>query len=80
VIEAEGVDALVVGLPLRTDGRTRRRRRACGAWRAARALGLPVELVDERFTSQAASARCAAAACRSASAARRAASTRRAPC
>ena len=55
VIEAEGVTRLVVGLPLRTDGadspQTSRVRRL-----AARlgALGLPIHLVDERFTSQAA--------------------------
>jgi len=55
VIEAEGVTRLVVGLPLRTDGadspQTTRVRRL-----AARlgALGLPIHLVDERFTSQAA--------------------------
>ena len=55
VIEAEGVSRLVVGLPLRTDGadspQTTRVRRL-----AARldALGLPIDLVDERFTSQAA--------------------------
>jgi putative holliday junction resolvase len=55
VIEAEGVARLVVGLPLRTDGAdspqtTRVRRLAAHLG----ALGLPIDLVDERFTSQAA--------------------------
>ena len=55
LVGAEGASRLVVGLPLRTDGadsaQTQRVRRL-----AVRLdeLGLPVELVDERFTSQAA--------------------------
>ena len=55
LVQAEQVERLVVGLPLRTDGadseQTRRVRRL-----AARLteLGLPVELLDERYTSQAA--------------------------
>jgi len=55
VVRDERVERLVVGLPLRTDGadseQTRRVRRL--AARLAE-LGLPVELLDERFTSQAA--------------------------
>lgn len=55
VVREERVERLVVGLPLRTDGadseQTRRVRRL--AARLAE-LGLPVELLDERFTSQAA--------------------------
>ncbi len=55
VIAAERVARLVVGLPLRTDGadspQTKRVRRLAGRLGE---LGLPVELVDERFTSQAA--------------------------
>ena len=55
LVRDERVERLVVGLPLRTDGadseQTRRVRRL-----AARLgeLGLPVELLDERYTSQAA--------------------------
>ena len=55
VVRDERVERLVVGLPLRTDGadseQTRRVRRL--AARLAE-LGLPVELLDERYTSQAA--------------------------
>ncbi len=55
LVQAEGVQRLVVGLPLRTDGQdsvqtTRVRRFAA----RLHDLGLPVEFVDERFTSQAA--------------------------
>lgn len=49
----EGATELVVGLPLRLDGRdglaSRRARRAAAA--IARATGLPVALEDERLTS-----------------------------
>jgi putative holliday junction resolvase len=55
IVRAEGATRLVVGLPLRTDGadsaQTERVRHLA---ERLRALALPVELVDERFTSQAA--------------------------
>ena len=55
LLRQEGAARVVLGLPLRTDGadsaQTARVRRF--ATRLAE-LGLPVELVDERFTSQAA--------------------------
>lgn len=55
VIAAERVGRLVVGLPLRTDGtdspQTGQVRRLA---QRLEALGLPIDLVDERFTTQAA--------------------------
>gem|GEM_PF-126970 len=55
LIEREGARQLVVGLPLRTDGSDSPQTERVRALAAALApLGLPVELVDERFTSQAA--------------------------
>jgi putative holliday junction resolvase len=55
LIEREGATRLVVGLPVRTDGRdspqTTRVRTVASRLET---LGLPVDLVDERFTTQAA--------------------------
>ena len=55
LVQAEGVERLVLGLPLRTDGsdsvQTTLVRRLAGRLRE---MGLPLELVDERFTTQAA--------------------------
>jgi putative Holliday junction resolvase len=51
--ENNGVTRIVVGLPLRMDGTSgamAEEARAFGA-RVGKALGLPVELVDERLTS-----------------------------
>lgn len=56
LVEEYGVDRIVVGLPLRTDGKHGPEAEA--AERFARRLGstlnVPVELFDERFTSAAA--------------------------
>ena len=56
VIERERAERVLVGLPLRTDGldsaQTTRVRTL--AARLVDRLGVPVELVDERFTTQAA--------------------------
>lgn len=55
VIERERAERVLIGLPLRTDGLDSAQTARVRAL-AARltALGLPVELVDERFTTQAA--------------------------
>jgi putative pre-16S rRNA nuclease len=54
-----GAEALVVGLPLHSDGRESEQSRRTRAWVDAVSplLGLPVTLRDERETSQAAEAR-----------------------
>ena len=54
IIEARGVEEIVVGLPLTADGREQdiaRRARAM-AEHLRTTLDLPVHLVDERFSSQ----------------------------
>lgn len=57
-VEREGVEAVVVGLPLGLDGRdTESTRQARNfAESLARRLGLPVHLADERLSSAAAEA------------------------
>lgn len=54
VCQAYGVDALVVGLPLRTDGSKGPEAAEVEAFgrRLADTLGLPVIFWDERFTTQ----------------------------
>jgi putative Holliday junction resolvase len=56
--QREGVSSVVVGLPLNADGSlgTQARRAQDFARVAARVLGLPVELWDERLSTQAAEA------------------------
>lgn len=52
VIREEGADRLVLGLPLRTDGADSAQTARVRAFAERLGeLGLPVELVDERFTS-----------------------------
>jgi putative Holliday junction resolvase len=53
VIRSEGVQAVVVGLPLALDGEETLATRQCRnfAESLARRIDLPVELVDERLTS-----------------------------
>jgi putative holliday junction resolvase len=55
LIEREGATRLVVGLPVRTDGRdSPQTTRVRAVASRLETLGLPVDLVDERFTTQAA--------------------------
>jgi putative holliday junction resolvase len=55
LLEHEGAARLLVGLPLRTDGRdSAQTARVRSLARRLEATGVPVELVDERFTTQAA--------------------------
>lgn len=55
VIERERVDTIVVGLPLKLDGTEGEQAAKTRAFAAQLrgAVGLPLELVDERFTSRA---------------------------
>jgi putative Holliday junction resolvase len=54
----EDVDALVIGLPLTLRGETGHQAKRVHAFAdAARALDLPIELVDERFTTTEAASR-----------------------
>ncbi|RDI94752.1 Holliday junction resolvase RuvX [Meiothermus sp. QL-1] len=51
--EREGAQRLVVGLPLRTDGKpSAQAKRVLALAEALRGVGLEVELFDERFTTQ----------------------------
>lgn len=53
VAEREGAQRLVVGLPLRTDGRpSAQAERVLALVEALRQQGFQVELVDERYTTQ----------------------------
>lgn len=53
VVEREGAQRLVVGLPLRTDGHpSAQAERVLRLVEALRREGLQVELVDERYTTQ----------------------------
>jgi putative holliday junction resolvase len=55
LLEAERASRIVLGLPLRSDGGdSAQTERVREIGRRLESLGLPVELVDERFTSQAA--------------------------
>lgn len=59
IIVAEGVDAVVVGLPLEASGEVGPQARATQAWAAAvgAGLGLPLTYRDERLSSHLAEAR-----------------------
>jgi len=54
VIEARQVERIVVGLPVHMDGRPGRQAEAARAFaeRLARELGLPVDTLDERWTTK----------------------------
>ena len=54
VIEARQVERIVVGLPVHMDGRPGRPAEAARAFaeRLARELGLPVDTLDERWTTK----------------------------
>jgi len=54
VIEARQVERIVVGLPVHMDGRPGRQAAAARAFaeRLARELGLPVDTLDERWTTK----------------------------
>lgn len=54
LLQAEHPERIVVGLPLSLDGREHAQARAARAFagRLAKAVGVPVELADERFTSK----------------------------
>ena len=54
VVEARQVERIVVGLPIHMDGRPGRQAEAAQkfAEHLARELGLPVETLDERWTTQ----------------------------
>jgi putative Holliday junction resolvase len=54
LVVREGASALIVGLPLRSqgeEGESARRARGFAGW-AARVSGLPVRMVDESFTTR----------------------------
>lgn len=52
IVTTEQVDALVVGLPLDRQGEVgHQARRARSFAESARSLGLPLDLIDERFTT-----------------------------
>ena len=52
IVSAEQVEALVVGLPLDRQGEVgHQARRARSFAESARSLGLPLDLIDERFTT-----------------------------
>jgi putative transcription antitermination factor YqgF len=52
IVAKEGVEALVIGLPLDREGEVGYQARRVRVFSdAARSLGLPVELADERFTT-----------------------------
>jgi putative Holliday junction resolvase len=54
VIEARQVERIVVGLPIHMDGRAGRQAEAARAFaeRLAQELGLPVDTLDERWTTK----------------------------
>jgi putative Holliday junction resolvase len=61
IVAKEGVEALVIGLPLDREGAVGYQARRVRVFSdAARSLGLPVELADERFTTAEAARRGAA--------------------
>ena len=62
IARREGVAALVVGLPLETDGRPGRAAQAARDWAhaLAGATGLPVAMADERYSTAAVRERAAA--------------------
>jgi len=64
LLEAEGPRRIVVGLPLSLDGREHGQARAVRAFaaRLSAAVKVPVELVDERFTTKLADQRGGSAA------------------
>ena len=52
IVRKEEVDALVIGLPLTLRGETGHQAERVRSFAAsARSLGLPIDLVDERFTT-----------------------------
>lgn len=65
IVEREGVEAVVVGLPLSLDGDETLTSRQCRNFAAslARRTGLPVSLMDERLTSSEAEDLLAQAGC-----------------
>ena len=54
VVEARQVERIVVGLPVHMDGRPGRQAKAARAFaeRLAREVGLPVDTLDERWTTR----------------------------